>query len=132
MPRFDEEQLPEAWRRFEPLSEELLEPKSEEEIQDLAKDDWVMVLVRLWDAVGKSVEAEPERLDVYRRELVEVPRGLLERAVSRVIRENQYNNVPTVGVIWNALRAELGHPYDIQDAIQNWVEREWCSVKRKS
>jgi hypothetical protein len=82
-------------------------------------DEWVGELARLWDAVGKPLEAD--RLAIYQRELADIPLGLLERTISRVIRENTYSNVPPVGVIWKALRVELGNPNDVMDAIGQWV-----------
>jgi hypothetical protein len=97
--------------------------KTDEEIHDLAMDEWLGQLVRLWDAVGKPLEAD--RLAIYQRELADIPLGLLELAISRVIRENTYNNVPAVGIIWKAVRKELGDPHDVMDAISEWCERLW-------
>lgn len=103
--------------------------KTDEEVFDMAMADWLGQLIRLWDAVGKPLDAD--RLEIYRRELSDVPLGLLEHAVSRVIRENTYSNIPPVGTIWKAVRAELGNPYDVMDAIREWTERSWqrCFVK---
>ena len=41
---------------------------------------------------------------MYRQSLGEVPLGLLEREVRRVIRENVYHVVPLPGVVWAAVR----------------------------
>jgi len=103
--------------------------KTDAEIHDMAMDVWLDQLIRLWDAVGKPLESE--RLQIYQRELRAVPLGLLENAVSRVIRENVYNNVPTVGTIWKAVRMELGNPSDDMTAIEDWCERSWqrCFVR---
>jgi hypothetical protein len=57
--------------------------------------------------------------------LGEVPLGLLELALRRVIRENTYNVVPLPGVVWAAVRRELGEPCEIGLAMENWVERKW-------
>jgi hypothetical protein len=62
---------------------------------------------------------------VYRQSLGEVPLGLLELAVQRVIRENSYHVVPLPGVVWAAVRKELGNPWDVKAAIEDWVERIW-------
>lgn len=86
-------------------------------------DLWVGELARLWDAIGKPLDAD--RLAIYQRELADIPLGLLERTMSRVIRENTYSNVPPVGVIWKALRAELGDPRDVMDAMEQWCEHEF-------
>lgn len=103
--------------------------KTDEEIFDTAMAEWLGQLIRLWDAVGKPLEAD--RLEVYRRELSDIPLGLLERAISRVIRENTYSNVPPPGTIWKAVRKELGNPHDVMDEIHAWTERSWqrCFVK---
>ena len=71
---------------------------------DLALKEWLGVLEELWTAAGKPLEAD--RLEVYRQSLGEVPLGLLELAVRRVIRENTYNVVPLPGVVWAAVRRE--------------------------
>ena len=99
------------------------------DIEEMAMMEWLGVLTRLWDAIGKPLDAD--RLEVYRRELGDVPFGLLEKAVSRVIRENTYSNVPPVGTIWAAVRKELGNPSDLEDAIRRWDERllERCFVR---
>ena len=70
----------------------------------------------MWTAAGKPLEAD--RLQVYRQSLGEVPLGLLERAVRRVIRENVYHVGPLPGVVWAAMRQELGEPWDMRQAIE--------------
>ena len=90
---------------------------------DLAVEEWLGVLAELWTAVGKLLEMD--RLEIYRKSLGEVPLGLLELAVGRVIRENIYHVVPLPGVVWDAVRRELGEPWDIKIAMEEWVERLW-------
>jgi len=48
---------------------------------------------------------------------------LLKLAVRRVIRENVYHVVPLPGVVWATVRRELGNPWDVRLAIEDWVER---------
>jgi len=72
-------------------------------------------------AAGKPLEAD--RLQVYRQSLGEVPLGLLELAVRRVIRENVYHVVPLPGVVSAAVKRELGDPWDVRLAMEDWVER---------
>jgi hypothetical protein len=86
-------------------------------------DGFMGVLAELWTAAGKALEAD--RLQVYRQSLGEVPLGLLELAVRQVIRENVYHVVPLPGVVWTAVRRELGDPWDIKLAMEDWVERRW-------
>ena len=88
------------------------------EAEELLLEEWLGVLAELWTAAGKALEAD--RLQVYRQSLGEVPLGLLERAVRRVIRENTYNVVPLPGVVWAAVRQELGEPWDIRMAMEDW------------
>jgi len=90
---------------------------------DLALEEWLGVLEELWSAVGKPIE--PDRLQVYRNALADVPLGLLEVAVRRVIRENTFSVVPPPGAVWEAVRQELGNPQDMRLAIQRWEDRLW-------
>ena len=88
--------------------------------------EWLEILARLWASVGKRVE--PEQLEVYRQSLGEIPMGLLEQAVGRVIRENVYPTVPTPGAVWAAMRKELGDPQDIRQAIRDLEARRWRRI----
>ena len=65
------------------------EEKTEE--YDLALEEWLRVLAELWTAAGKALEAD--RLKVYRQSLGDVPLGLLELAVQRLVR-------PHLGQTW--------------------------------
>ncbi len=94
------------------------------EADDLLLEEWLGVLAELWTAAGKPLEAD--RLQVYRQSLGEVPLGLLELAVRRVIRENVVHVVPLPGVVWAAVRRELGDPWDVRLAMEDWVERAWA------
>ena len=98
------------------------------EAEDLLLEEWLGVLAELWTAAGKPLEAD--RLEVYRQSLGDVPLGLLELAVWRVIRENVYHIVPLPGVVWAAVRKELGDPWDIRMAIEEWVERRHRALMR--
>ena len=90
---------------------------------DLALEEWLGVLAELWTVAGKPLEVD--RLEVYGKSLGEVPLGLLEQAIRRVISENTYHVVPLPGVVWEAVRKELGNPWDIKQAIESWVEEKW-------
>ncbi len=74
------------------------------------------MLAELWTAAGKPLEAD--RLKVYRQSLGEVPLGLLERAVRRVIRENVYPVGPLPGMVWAAVRRTLGYTLRVRCASQ--------------
>ena len=91
--------------------------------QTIEMNEWVGELVRLWDAVGKPLDAS--RLEIYQRELGDVPLGLLRLAVSRVIRENTYSNIPPVGTVWAAVRKELGDPHDLMQSMADWCFLQW-------
>jgi hypothetical protein len=91
---------------------------TDEQIYESAKREWLSVLMQLWTAIGKPVE--PERLKVYRDQLSIVPLGLLELAITRVMQENTWSNVPPVGTIWQAIRKILGNPYDLTGELSVW------------
>ncbi len=93
------------------------------EVDQAARKEWLEVIARLWEAVDKPIDAA--RLKNYQRELAIVPLGLLEKAVSRCIRENTFSNVPPIGKVWEAVTHELGNPHDITQALENWAESGW-------
>jgi hypothetical protein len=97
-----------------------------DEADNLLLEEWLGVLAELWIAAGKPLEAD--RLQVYRQSLGEVPLGLLERSVRRVIRENVYYVVPLPGVVWAAVRRELGNPCDVKDAMEQWAESRYQAL----
>ena len=91
------------------------------EIYQAATKDWLGVLAQLWTAVGKPLDRE--RLELYARDLGDVPLGLLEAALRRVRNENIYSNVPMVGVIRKAVNDELKSAYC--QTIEDWKDAEW-------
>jgi hypothetical protein len=99
---------------------------SDELMYETPEEEWMSVLARLWIAYDKTIDAE--RLQIYAHELADVPMGLLEKAVSRAIRGHRFSSVPTVGDVWDALSAELGHPSDMLQAIQAWCDLQWRKV----
>jgi hypothetical protein len=100
-----------------------VEPNFVDDAYQAAMDEWIDELARLWDAIGKPLDAD--RLQIYQRELNVVPLGLLKKVISRVIRENTYSNVPPVGVLWAAVRAELGQPVDVMQALADWCYMQY-------
>lgn len=102
------------------LEDQLLDEK----IQKAAYEEWLGVLVSMWDAVDKDVEEK--RLMYYAKEFADIPLGLLEKAVSRAIRNNgKYLSVPSVGAIWDAIRKETGeHPnMDVLEVVKLWNDQ---------
>jgi hypothetical protein len=93
-------------------------PKTDQEIYQAAMEEWLGVLTQLWTAYDKPLDSS--RLELYQKMLGDVPLGLLDKAIKRVIREHKYNSVPAVGDVWSAIRKELGNPHDIDQAIQAW------------
>jgi len=93
------------------------------------KEEWLGILSELWTSVEKPID--PDRLEVYQKTLGEVPLGLLELAVKRVIRENTYQVVPVPGVIWEAVKKELGNPIDVKMAIDDWLDEKWYRLINK-
>ena len=100
------------------------------EIEQCANVEWLETLSGMWEAIGKPLDEK--RLQKYAKELNGIPLGLLEKAVSRAIRNSgDYQVIPTISAIWGALRRELGNPYDIDQAIERWIETQYqSSVKR--
>jgi len=97
------------------------------EIEQCAKMEWLEVLSGMWEAIGKPLDEK--RLQKYAKELNGIPLGLLEKAVNRAIRNSgDYQVVPTISAIWGALRRELGNPYDIDVAIERWVEKQYQPI----
>lgn len=84
----------------------------------VALAEWTGILAQLWTGIGKPLE--PERLKIYRDQLQAVPLGLLELAVTRVMREETWLIVPSAGRIWEAIRKELGDPHDLDYSLQIW------------
>jgi len=96
----------------------------DESIQKAAYQEWVGILVRMWDAVDKDVD--DRRLALYAEEFTNIPLGLLEKAVGRAIRANgKYLSVPSVGAIWDAIRKETGEHsnMDVLETVQLWKEQ---------
>lgn len=97
------------------------------EIEQAANVEWLDILSGMWEAIGKPIDEK--RLQKYARELHSIPLGLLEKAVSRAIRNGgDYMVVPTISAIWGALRKELKNPYDIDEAIERWCEAQYQSM----
>lgn len=97
------------------------------EIELCAKTERVKILSEMWDAIGKPLDEK--RLQKYAKELKGIPLGLLEKAVSRAIRNSgDYQVVPTISAVWKAVRHELGNPYDIDEAIERWMETRYQSA----
>lgn len=85
--------------------------------------DWVGIISQLWDAIGKPIDEK--RLNVYCKQLSDVPLGLLEAGINYAIRNNTYQTVPPIGQVWAGIRNELKplnlQPgLDIKDAIEEW------------
>jgi hypothetical protein len=81
--------------------------------------EWTGILAQLWTGIGKPID--PERLKIYRDQLKNVPLGLLELSINRVMKNTTWHTVPPVGVVWQAIRKELNNPYDIDIAVTEWV-----------
>ncbi len=100
--------------------------KTDQEIFQLAVADWYSILASLWIAVGKPVEEK--RLEIYGKELGNVPCELLERAIRRIRLTYTYNAVPSIGEIWQAVKVELQN--DNCSTPEEWIERKWGRMLR--
>jgi hypothetical protein len=108
------------------IREIILEDQAlDEQIYKEAYAEWMGVLVKMWDAVDKDVDEK--RLAVYAEEFQSIPLGLLEKAVSRAIRNNGvYLSVPSVGALWIAIQKEIGDlpNMDVMEVVNLWKERQ--------
>jgi len=104
--------------------------KTEEEIYQLGKAEWTGVLLQLWDAIGKTVEKK--QLAVYVKELDEIPMGVLEQVVSRLLAQHTYHTVPTIGDIWNETWLVMGHSFRDKLNIDHlkWQLDNWSPTQR--
>jgi hypothetical protein len=102
--------------------------KTDREIQVMAITDWVEILSRLWVAVGKPEERD--RATIYGHALGDIPFGLLERGVNRILRSHRFSSVPTIGEIIEAVKQELGNSYDFKQAIAEWIAAQPNGVYR--
>src|SRR5690242_3931411 len=100
---------------------------TDKEIYQLAMDEWVGVIAHLWEVIGKPVDEK--RLELYAKDLDIVPLGLLEASIKRAIRANTYNNIPTIGAIWDAVRKEVrlsDYPsMSLEEAIERWKDMQY-------
>jgi hypothetical protein len=85
-----------------------------------ARAEWVGVLTQLWDAIGKPIDKK--RLDVYIKQLANVPMGILEAVVNKMIREHTWATIPTIGEIWHEIRKGYGTDEDLADWTPAAVE----------
>lgn len=96
------------------------EPMSDDEIHQAAMSEWLETLSGLWAAYGKTPDAK--QLAIYAQVLGDIPLGLLEEAIRRVIGRHEYANVPTAAEVRRAAWEILGKPYDMTAAIEGWIE----------
>ena len=102
---------------------EAMPGRSDDDLYQDAFKEWLDILAQLWTAFGKTVD--DGQMIIYQRSLSVLPLGLLDAAVQRVIREHDFNNVPTVAEVWKAVRKELGNPVDLDRAIEIWCDQLW-------
>lgn len=105
---------------------------TDEQIQLSATDEWMAVLMSLWDAAGKNANDDEKRLTSYARQLSIIPLELLQKSIDRAIQSNgKYLTVPAIGAIWDALRKELKKQLnipdgmDMEEAIDLWCRRKF-------
>ena len=84
-----------------------LEPKSDREIYRMAVEDWQSVLAKLWSAYGKPIN--PAQFKVYCDTLADVPLGILEKAVTQLLKVHRFNSVPTIAEVHEAIEATEPH-----------------------
>jgi hypothetical protein len=109
------------WAGDKPMYRKVM---SEDECNQAALEDWLEVLSRLWVAYDKPLD--PVRLVLYQNMLEKLPTGLLELAIEQTVRNHgKYNNVPTIGEVWDAVRVVLHNPHNLDQAIEDWSARKF-------
>lgn len=109
------------WSGDQPMYRRVM---SEDECHQAALEDWLEILSRLWVAYDKPLD--PVRLVIYQNMLGKLPSRLLELAIEQAVKDHgKYNNVPTVGEVWAAVRVVLHNPRDIDQAIDEWSSRQF-------
>jgi hypothetical protein len=97
-------------------------PKTDGEIYKMAYMDWMNTLRQLWTATGKPVNEQ--QFEVYVKQLADIPFDVLEDVVATLLREHKYNNVPTLGEIWEVITLRHGELDDIKARQSKpWVWR---------
>lgn len=81
---------------------------TDEQIYKAARQEWVGVLLQLWEAYGK--QPDPKQLKVYVKQLGDIPLGTLETAIGEILRSHTYNSVPTIGEIWEVIYGTEKNP----------------------
>ena len=118
-----------------PQSEQLeliADEPTDESIYREAMTEWVETLAQLWDAVGKPVDTR--RLDVYGKQLRNVPLGLLEIGVNYAISNNTYSTVPPVGKVFEGIRKEMSRlnlvrgDGDMDEMIERWRDHKAAGI----
>jgi hypothetical protein len=112
---------------YQPAFIEMSEEEFDVQIYRAGMQDWVMTIAQLWDAIGKPVDEQ--RLDLYCKQLRNVPLGLLEIGVNYAISNNTFSNVPPVGKIFEGIRKELvslnPRPgMDMDEMIELWRDHK--------
>jgi len=116
------------WRGYNIGLTQRAEPQAVKDFGNQASAEWLGVLSSMWDAIGKPLDEK--RLAQYARMLKSVPLGLLDEAVNLAVRNNgQYQSVPTIGAIWDAIRKILGNPLDVDIALERWIDRNLTMVR---
>lgn len=89
-----------------------------QQIQDMARSDWLNVLARLWIASGREVDKR--QLMVYEQALGMLPLGLLEAAVNEVLYQHRYASVPTIADVAEMAKRIAGVA-DLHKASEAWI-----------
>lgn len=119
----DVDYILDSWSGDQPMYRKV---RSETELQQAAIEAWLEVLSRLWVVYDKPLD--PIRLVLYQNMLGKLPTGLLELAIEQTVKDHgKYNNVPTVGEVWDAVRVVLHNPHDLDQAVENWSARKFES-----
>ena len=98
---------------------------SDAEIKSMLMKEWSDLFDALWYAIGKPIDQKQK--SVYARALSNIPYGLLDKAINKVLKEHKYSNIPTIAEIINAVRSVLGISSDanLENNIAIWKNNAW-------
>jgi len=109
---------------FADLLIDVLDKKPEKSNAEINKDatlDWANTLRPLWTAAGKPIDKE--QYSAYLKALNDVPIGLLEQAVKRILNAHIYANIATIGEIRREVNSILNETQTY--SIEEWIEQGW-------
>lgn len=93
--------------------------KPDQAIYNEARKEWTGVLLQLWEAYNKTPDSR--QLRVYIRQLSDVPLPVLEDTIETLLKEHKFNSVPTLGEVWEVIKARHGDLEQAKAKQTDWL-----------